>query len=162
MPQEFVAHWKDILVAFCVSMAPVLELRGGIIYAAARSVPFPLAAAVCFLGNLLPMPFVLLFLRRVFAFLARFRLAQGLVNRLTDRARKQGGKRQAATLLGLFLFVAIPLPGTGAWSGALVAVVLGIPLRKALPAIALGVLAALLIMITLSYWIPGLFFNLTP
>jgi len=157
--QELLTHWKDILIAFCISMAPVLELRGGIIYAAARSVPFPLAAAVCYLGTVLPIPFVLLFLRRALAFLARFRRTQGLARRLTMHAHKQGAKRQTATLLGLFLFVAIPLPGTGAWSGALVAVVLGIPLRKALPAIALGALGALLIMITLSYWIPGLFFS---
>lgn len=146
------------LYAFLISMLPVLELRGGIIYAAANGVPFLTAFIVCFLGNILPIPFILLFLRKVFAFLENFRYTQRLVRSLESRARKKQGLIQKYSLPGLFLLVAIPLPGTGAWTGALVSVLLDIQIRKAFPTISLGVLAAGIIMSILSFWIPGLFF----
>ncbi|MDR1928160.1 MAG: small multi-drug export protein [Oscillospiraceae bacterium] len=153
------AHWLDLLTAFCMSMLPVLELRGGIVFAAARGIPFVLAFLVCLLGNILPIPFILLFLRRVFAFLERFRYTARLVRWLERKARKKEGKLQKYELLGLFLLVAIPLPGTGAWTGALVAVVFDIQIRKSFPVIALGVLAAGCVMAALSYLAPDLFFS---
>ncbi|MDR0531584.1 MAG: small multi-drug export protein [Oscillospiraceae bacterium] len=157
--QTIAAHWKDLLTAFGISMVPVFELRGGIVYAAVRGVPFALAFAVCLLGNLLPVPFILLFLRRVFHFLERFGPTARIVKGMERRARRQGKKLEKWKLFGLFVLVAIPLPGTGAWTGALVAEVFDIRMKKALPVIALGVLTAGLIMVILSYLIPGLFFS---
>lgn len=148
----------DELIAFLMSMLPVVELRGGIIYAAAKGIPFLTAFVICFLGNILPVPFILLFLRKVFAFLENFRYTKRIVRGLEGRARKKQGLIQKYRLPGLFLLVAIPLPGTGAWTGALVSVLLDIQIKKAFPAIALGVLAADIIMSILSFWIPGLFF----
>jgi len=151
------AHLRVMVEAFCMSALPVIELRGGIAYAAVRGMPFALAFAVCFLGNMLPIPFILVFLRRIFAFLEKFGPTRRVVNGLERRARKKEGTLAKYKLFGLFLLVAIPLPGTGAWTGALVSVVMDIQMRKALPVIALGVLAAGCIMVTLSYFIPGLF-----
>jgi uncharacterized membrane protein len=109
------------------------------------------------LGNILPVPFILLFLRRVFVFLERFRYTKRLVSRLERKARKKEGNIQKYELLGLFLLVAIPLPGTGAWTGALVAVVFDLQIRKSFPVIAAGVLGAGGIMVLLSYAFPSLF-----
>ena len=150
-------HWRLLLESFCISMLPVIELRGGIVYAAVRGLPVALAFAVCFLGNMMPIPFILLFLRKIFVWLERFGPTQRLVKGLERRARKKGGKLEKFKLLGLFLLVAVPLPGTGAWTGALVSVVMDIQMKKALPVIALGVFAAGCIMVTLSYFVPGLF-----
>ncbi|MDR2686462.1 MAG: small multi-drug export protein, partial [Oscillospiraceae bacterium] len=111
----------DTLVAFFISMLPVMELRGGIVYAAARGVPFLLAFCVCFLGNILPVPFILLFIRRILAWLERFQYTKSIVTKLEDRARAKSETVRKFQLLGLFLLVAIPLPGTGAWTGALAA-----------------------------------------
>jgi uncharacterized membrane protein len=160
LTELIVTHWKDLIVTFFVSMLPLVELRGGVVFAALRNIPFPLAAAVCYLGNILPVPFILLFLRRVFRFLERFRHTARVVTWLETKARKKVSKMSTAILLGLFLFVAIPLPGTGAWTGALIAVVFDLQIKKTFPVIAAGVLGALCIMSAISYVIPGFFFSL--
>jgi uncharacterized membrane protein len=153
-------HWKDLLVTFGISMLPVVELRGGIPFAAVHGIPFGLAFAVSFLGNILPVPFILLLLRRVFQFMEQWKLTRRVVLGLERRARKHTGTLDKYALLGLFILVAIPLPGTGAWTGSLVAVVFDIQIRRAFPVIALGVLTAGIIMTVLSYLIPGLFFDI--
>ncbi|MDR2647097.1 MAG: small multi-drug export protein [Oscillospiraceae bacterium] len=156
--QMLAEHAKDLIVAFFMSMLPILELRGGIVFAAAREIPLPLAVAVCYLGNILPIPFILLFLRRVFVFLERFKYTKRLVSALERRARKKEKNIQKYQMLGLFMLVAIPLPGTGAWTGALVSVVFDMQIRKSFPLIALGVLAAGVIMVVISYLIPSMSF----
>ncbi|MDR2525041.1 MAG: small multi-drug export protein [Oscillospiraceae bacterium] len=148
--------WK-LLAAFVISMLPLVELRGGIIFSRLLEVPLWEAFLACFLGNILPVPFILLFLRQVFRFMERFRPTKRIVTALERRARKREGKLQRYRFLGLFLLVAIPLPGTGAWTGALVAVVFDMQIRKSFPVIALGVLGAGAIMLLLSYAFPSLF-----
>lgn len=148
----------DEILAFFVSMLPVLELRGGIIFAAARGIPFTTAFIVCFLGNILPIPFILLFIRRLLKYLEKFKYTEKLVLKIENRARTKSATILKYQLLGLFVFAAIPLPGTGAWTSALIAVFMDIQIRKSFPAIALGVLGAGIIMLVLSYLIPGLFF----
>ncbi|MDR3314708.1 MAG: small multi-drug export protein [Oscillospiraceae bacterium] len=148
--------WK-LLAAFAISMLPVIELRGGIVFSRLIEIPLWQAFLTCFLGNILPVPFILLFLRRLFVFLERFRYTKRLVGGLERRARKKEGRLQKYELLGLFLLVAIPLPGTGAWTGALVAVVFDLQIRKSFPTIAAGVLGAGVIMVLLSYAFPQLF-----
>jgi len=158
---ELIETLKSVpeLHAFLISMLPVVELRGGLPYAAfVAHIPFVRAFIVCYLGNIFPVPFILLFLRKFFALLEKNRFTAKIVQKLLDKAHRAEEKVRKYELLGLFLFVAIPLPGTGAWTGSLIAVVLDIQMKRAIPAIALGVLTAGIIMSVGSYLIPGLFF----
>lgn len=145
------------IIAFIISMLPILELRGGLIAAKLMDIEFAKAFAICFLGNLLPIPFILFFIRRIFNWLKRFKKVNVMIDKLEARSIRKAGKVKKYRLFGLFLFVAIPLPGTGAWTGALVADLLDIRVRHSFPAIAAGVLCAGGIMSLLTYAIPGLF-----
>ena len=156
----FLNSFPAELAAFIISMLPVVELRGGLIFSAIAGIPFAKAFILCYLGNIIPIPFILLFLRKIFSWLARFRFTSGLVGKLEDKGRKAGAKLGRFDLLGLFIFVALPLPGTGGWTGALVSVIFDLQIRRAFPAIALGILAAGGIMSVLTYLIPGLFFDM--
>jgi len=149
----------DAITAFFISMLPVFELRGGIIYAAARGVPFTTAFIICFLGNILPIPFILLFIRRILGFLERFKYTKKLVAKIENRARTKSASIRKYQLFGLFLIVAVPLPGTGAWTGALIAALMDLQIKKSFPAIAFGILGAGIIMSVLSFLIPDLFFH---
>jgi uncharacterized membrane protein len=148
----------NLLIAFLISMLPVAELRGGLIFASASGIPFPEAFLICCIGNILPVPFILFFLRKVFEILEKNRHTAKLILWLEDKARRAEKKIGKYELLGLFLLVAVPLPGTGAWTGSLVAVIFNMRVRRAFPAIAAGVVAAGVIMSVVSYLIPGLFF----
>ena len=135
-----------------VSMLPVVELRGGIPFGVAGlGLSYTAAFWAAVLGNLLPAPFIIIYIRRVFQFLRRhFPRFGALVDRLEKKAHLKGRKVRRYRNLGLYLLVAIPLPGTGAWTGALVAAFLDIRLKKAMPAIALGVVTAGFIMLGLT------------
>lgn len=134
---------NSLLFTFLVAMTPVIELRGAIPLAVARGVPPLSAACVAVLGNLLPVPFILLFIRRTLDWLnARSARCRKLAAFIERHADKRAPAVQRGAFWGLALFVAVPLPGTGAWSGALIAALLDMPLRRALPAIALGILLA--------------------
>jgi len=150
----------DILVAFFLSMLPLIELRGGIPYAFFRGVPFPTAALVCFLGNLLPVPFILLFLRKAFEIMRRFAWTRKIVDWLERHARKRGDRFRKALWWGLVIVVALPIPLTGAWSGSLISVVFDMPMRKAFPAILLGLLGVLGILSAAFYLLPDVFSRL--
>ncbi len=145
------------LIAFVISMLPILELRGGLIAAKLLGLNFAKAFVICFIGNLLPIPFILLFIRKIFNWLKRFKKVNAVIDKLEARSIRKAGKVKKYRLLGLFLFVAIPLPGTGAWTGALVSDLLDIRVSHSFPTIAAGVLGAGIIMSILSYGIPGLF-----
>lgn len=148
------------VIIFIVSMLPVLELRGGLIAASLLGVPWMVAFPICVIGNMLPIPFVLLFIRKIFDFIKKtnFLWLRKIVTKLDERAQKKSAKVDAASALGLFAFVAIPLPGTGAWTGALVANALNVKFTRAIWIITLGVACAGIIMSVLTYWIPSLFF----
>lgn len=141
------------LTIFIVSLFPILEIRGGMIAAKLLEVDFFKAFAICYVGNMLPIPFILLFIRRIFRFLRRF----SFMNRIIDRLEAKGEKNREKVLRykawGLLTFVAIPIPGTGGWTGALIAALLDLRMKKALPIIALGVFIAGLIMSLLTYGI---------
>jgi uncharacterized membrane protein len=154
----FLNHFHPELADFIISMLTVVELRGGLIFSAIAGIPFAKAFILCYLGNIVPLPFILLFLRKVFSWLERFRLTEKLVRKLEEKARKGGAKLGRYESFGLFVFVAIPLPGTGGWTGTLIAVILDMKIKRAFPAVALGVLAAGGIMSVLTYLIPGMFF----
>ena len=134
-----------------IAMAPVVELRGAIPYGIARGLPFWMVFTLAYLGNLLPVPFIILFIRRIFAFLRRSKVLGPFIEKLEQKAHLKGRLVNKYKTLGLFILVAIPLPGTGAWTGSLVAAFLDIRMRHALPAIALGVLVAGLLVSAISY-----------
>lgn len=128
--------------AFIISLVPVIELRGALPYALASDVSLPVALIVTIVGNMLPIPFILLFIRPIFKWFKKLGALRSFVQRLEERAFKKSGNIAKNNFWGLMIFVAIPLPGTGAWSGALIAALLDMRLKYALPAIALGVVIA--------------------
>lgn len=131
------------LITFLISMVPVIELRGGIPYGIAAGLDPWVAFAASVLGNMLPVPFILLFVRKVLNWMKRYPKLARIAEKLEARAAKKSSKvRQSSELVGLCLFVAIPLPGTGAWTGALVAALMGMRMKRSLPAIFLGVIVA--------------------
>lgn len=144
-------QWGKMLLTAAVSMVPIIELRGGIPFGTAMGLTYGQALAAGVLGNMVPVPFIIVYIRRFFRWMReRFPKLEGAVTRLEDKAHLKGRAVTKYRYLGLFFLVAIPLPGTGAWTGALVAALLDIRLKNAVPAIFLGVLAAGLIMTVLS------------
>ena len=141
------------VVVFLISMFPLLELRGGMIAAAVFKMPYLQAMVLCLLGNMLPMPFILLFITKIFDALKKTKLFKPMVQKIENKAM---GKIQKYEFLGILLFVGIPLPGTGAWTGALIAALLGIKLRKSIPAILCGIFLASAIMSCVTYLIPAI------
>lgn len=141
-----------------VSMVPVAELRFGIPFGVAQGLPHLAALAAAIIGNMLPIPFILIYIRRIFKWM-RHHLPKldHLIDRLEARAHLKGKKVTKYRYLGLFIFVAIPLPGTGAWTGALIAALLDMRLRDALPAIFAGVLAAGIIVTALTFGVTAIF-----
>ncbi len=164
MAQELAKMLTDILggefpseiVIFLISLLPVLELRGGLIAASLLGVEFVKAFIICFVGNMVPIPFIILFIRKILGFLAGIPAFERIVGKIMNKSEKNKEKILKYEKWGLLIFVAIPLPGTGAWSGALVAGLLGMRLRSALPIITLGVFIAGVIMSVFSYLIPAI------
>ena len=140
-----------------VSMVPIIELRGGLPFGVALGLPYHLAFPAAVLGNLIPAPFIIVYIRRIFELMRKYlpRL-NGLVDQLEEKAHLKGQKVQKYQYIGLWLFVAIPLPGTGAWTGALVAAMLDMQLKRAFPSIALGVAAAGLIVTMATYGVKAI------
>lgn len=142
-------------IIFVISMFPILELRGGMIAAKLLDVDFLRAFVICYFGNILPIPFILLFIRKIFQFLKRFKKIGPIIEKLEIRSMRKSEKVKRWRNWGLLAFVAVPLPGTGGWTGALIAALLDIRLRTSLPIIALGVLIANIIMSIFSYGLLG-------
>lgn len=141
-----------LLQTFLISMVPVIELRGAIPYGVARGLTFWQAIPVAIVGNLVPVPFIIVFIRKIFAWLrTKSAWLNGLVTKLENRALSKTDTVKKYAFWGLFLFVAIPLPGTGAWTGALIAAMLEMRVKEAFPAIAFGVLTAGTIITFLTY-----------
>lgn len=135
-----------------VSMIPIIELRGGLPFGVALGLPYYLAFPAAVIGNLIPAPFIIVYIRRIFKLMRRyFPRLNGLVDKLERKAHLKGKKMLKYQSIGLWLFVAIPLPGTGAWTGSLAAAFLDMRLKKAMPAVVLGVLTAGCIMLTLTH-----------
>ena len=143
---------KQLLYILVISMVPVIELRGAIPVGLGMGLPFYAVFLTALIGNLLPVPFLILFTRRVFEWL---RKKSALLERFVSKMERKAASKEALLkkyeLFGLCLLVAIPLPGTGAWTGSLVAAVFDIRLKHAFPAIALGVLIAGIIVSVITY-----------
>lgn len=148
-----------IIVTFFVSMVPVIELRGAIPVATGMGLSPWVAIPVALVGNLVPIPFIIMFIKKIFAWMRRVSpKLNKIVDKMEAKAEKNKAKVQRYAFWGLVLFVAIPLPGTGAWTGALVAAMLDMPLKKAFPSILLGVVGAAIIVAFVSYGAASLLF----
>ncbi len=141
------------LIAFVISLCPVLELRGGMIAARLLEIDFLKAFLICYTGNMIPIPFILLFIRKIFALMKKNRHLAKIVEKLEARSDKKKGTMQKYKEWGLLIFVAVPLPGTGGWTGALIAALMDLRFKKCLPIITLGVFIAGLIMSLVTYGI---------
>lgn len=144
--------------AALISMVPVIELRGGLPYAILSGISPFVAFPLCIVANLIPIPFILWFITPIFNAMKKTKLFRPLAEKLEQRAMKKKDSVEKGYFWGLLLFVGIPLPGTGAWTGALIASVLDIPKKKSIPAIFLGVCLAAVLMGVLSLFFEGLFF----
>lgn len=155
----FHTFFGKILTTLFISMVPVIELRGAIPYATGMGLSPAVAIPVAMIGNLIPIPFIIIFIKRIFAWM---RSVSSKLNKVVDKLEAKAEKNKEKVLRyafwGLAIFVAIPLPGTGAWTGALVAAMLDMPLKKAFPSIVLGVLMAGIIVAFVSYGAAALFF----
>ena len=155
MPAEIL--FQKFLLTFVTAMVPVLELRGAIPVGVAAGLTPAEACAASVLGNMVPVPFILLLIRRIFDWLRGTRLFGPKIAWLERRAHLKGRVVRKYRLPGLIILVAIPLPGTGAWTGALVAALLDIRMRHAVPAIFLGVAIAGAIVTVLTYGVVQMF-----
>lgn len=148
-----------LLATFFVSMVPVIELRGAIPIGISYGLPYWSVVAVSVIGNLVPVPFIILFIRKIFELMRKWsKKLDALVTKLEKRAESKSDVVLKYAFWGLFVLVAIPLPGTGAWTGALVAAMLDMRLRRAFPAIALGVIGAAAIVTFVTFGADKLFF----
>lgn len=140
------------LSTFLISMVPVIELRGGLPYGITLGLDYPLALIMAVLGNMVPVPFIIVYIRKIFHWMRQISpLCERVVSAMERKAHLKGKTVQKYSALGLFILVAIPLPGTGAWTGALVAAFLDTRLKRAIPAIFLGVCGAAAIMTFLTF-----------
>ncbi len=140
-----------------LAMMPVVELRAALPWAIARGLDPWFSYVLCVLFNMVPVPFILLFLNKILTWMEGTKTFAGVARWLKERAHKKSDTYYKYEMLGLFILVAIPLPGTGAWTGALVASVMGLKMKRAIPPIFLGVAAAGIIMLTLSLGVVSVF-----
>ena len=144
---------QDYIYIFLISMVPFIELRGAMIYAAVAEMPFLPSLLCCVIGNILPVPFLIKFAKTVLFHLSKIDKIGRVFQKIIDRGNEKAVKVRKAELLGLFAFVAIPLPGTGAWTASLIATLLQLRVLKSSFAILLGVIACGIIMGILSFGI---------
>lgn len=142
---------------FLISILPVVELRGAIPVGAAIGLPWYLNMIVSIVGNLLPVPFILLFSVKAFEFMKKHNILVKFIEKIENRAKKRSEGLATGEFIGLMLFVAIPFPGTGAWTGALIAALLQFERKRSFIYITLGVLIAAAIMTAASYGVISLF-----
>ena len=142
------------LIIFIISLMPILEIRGGLIAAGILNMDIVKSFIICLVGNIIPIPFILWFITPIFNWLKKTKYLSKLVNKIEKKALSKKDKIEKAEFWGLFLFVGIPLPGTGAWTGSLIASLIDMNKKKALLAASLGAILAGLIVGTISF---GLF-----
>ena len=149
------------IIIFIISMVPILELRGGLLAAspALLNVPILRAIPICIIGNLLPIPFILLLIEKVLDLMEKIPGLCKIARWVRQKADKNKGQIEKFGFWGLALFVGIPLPGTGAWTGSLVAALLHMKFGKAIAAILVGIAMATIIMSLLSYGLLGALFG---
>ena len=141
----------DIIYTFLLSMVPIIELRGAIPLGAGLGLPWYINYIVCVIGNFLPVPFILLFIRAILNWMKKVPKLDKIALWLEARAAKKSDKVNKYATLGLLVFVALPLPGTGAWTGSLVAALMEMRLKHSLLCVFCGVLIAGVIVTLIAY-----------
>ncbi|MCR4815407.1 MAG: small multi-drug export protein [Lachnospiraceae bacterium] len=145
------------LAVMLVSMVPLLELRGGMIVARILDLQYWKSVLFCVLGNIIPIPFILLFIKQIFSWMKKFKGLGKVAEFFENKAMKKSDKFKNGEFIALILFVGIPLPGTGAWMGSLIAALLEMDIKKAVVAELIGLVMAITIMSILTYALPGVF-----
>ncbi len=140
-----------LILTFLVAMVPVLELRAALPFGVGLGLEPWMALVASILGNMVPVPFIILFIRYILEWMKKFEKFRRIAERLEAKAKKHEDKIVKYEALGLFILVAIPLPGTGAWTGSLVAALFDIRLRTAVPVIFCGVAAAGIVVFLITY-----------
>ena len=143
------------VIIFIISMIPILELRGGLLAASLLKISAAKAIPLCIVGNIIPIPFILLFIRQIFKWMKKTKTFRGLITKLENRAMGKSDQIKRYEFLGLLLFVGVPLPGTGAWTGSLIASLLEVDIKKSSIAIFCGLIMATVIMCVVSYGVVG-------
>ncbi len=151
MTELITTELSRIFIMLGISATPLVELRGAIPYGATVGVPFWENLILCTIGNMIPIPFIILFIRKIFDWMRARKILERQITWLEQRVLRKSDVVKKYELVGLIIFVAIPLPGTGAWSGALLAALMDIRLRSAVPAILLGVIIAGFLVGGVSY-----------
>lgn len=146
------------ITIFIISMMPILELRGGLIAAKLLELPAMESFIVCFIANILPIPIIVWLIEPIFKFLRRWNFFDKIISWCEKKAHSKKEQIENLKYIGLFLFVGIPLPGTGAWMGCLIAALLGMEKKKTAITAVAGVVLAGIIMLIFSYGILGLVF----
>ena len=163
--QWFTANLSEFIskeaVIFIISMVPILELRGGLLAAspALLNVPIMQAIPICIIGNILPIPFILLLIRKILDWMKLVKVFRPIALWLENKAMSKKDQIEKYGFWGLVLFVGIPLPGTGAWTGSLIAALLRVRFKTAFAAILIGIVIATVIMSILSYGVLGVIFG---
>lgn len=147
-----IAYGKEILV-FIISLLPILELRGGLLAAALIGLDPVKSYIISIIGNVLPVPFILLLITKILAWMreSKIKLFNKVANWLDEKVEKHKGQIEKFGYLGVVLFVGIPLPGTGAWTGSLIASVLNMDRKKTFFAVMVGIFMASIIMMLVSF-----------
>ena len=145
--------FAKIAITLIIAMLPIVELRGAIpIGAGILGLPVHTAAIISVIGNLIPVPFIIIFARKIFGWMRRKSVRLGnMADKLENKAKKKSASLYRGRWLGLMIFVAIPLPGTGAWTGAMIAAILNMRLKAAMPAIGVGVVIAGILITGITY-----------
>ena len=160
---EFIDSLKEFYLGKCLitlflSMVPVIELRGAIPAGVIMGLPIFTSSVISIIGNLIPVPFIIVFIRKIFDWMTRKSQFLGRVaKKFESKALAHSKSLYAGQLIGLMLFVAIPLPGTGAWTGALIAAILKLRLKAAFPAIAAGVVIAGICVTIITFGVKAIF-----
>lgn len=149
---------EKYLHIFLISMVPFIELRGAMIYAALSDMPFLPSLICCVIGNIIPVPFLIKFSKQILIYFSKFKKIGWIFQKIIDRGNKKALEIGKLELLGLFTFVALPIPGTGAWMASLISAILQLRIKHSLLAIALGVTVCGIIMGILSFGILNLIF----
>lgn len=148
---ELIGKIPKEAIAFIISLMPVFELRAGLIASSLLDIYYPKALLICIIGNILPIPFILLFIEKTIKWLDKFEPTKKISVFLKNKVKKNKTNIEKYGYIGLILFVGIPLPGTGAWTGALISALMQLDFKKSLLCIFIGVVIASIIMSILTY-----------
>ena len=154
---NYLSGINGYLTVFLISMLPIVELRGAIPVGVGLDLNWLWTYIICVIGNMIPVPFIILFIRPIIEFLLKTKYLRGIGEKIRNRTMSKSGKITKYKMFGLFLFVAIPLPGTGAWTGAMLAGLMDMRLKDSVPMILLGVIVAGILMMGISYGFGALF-----